>query len=522
MAEEKAEPLEPEATPDEPAQAEPETDEPAEPEDNLPRVEVTAEDLGALRKKLVITVPAERIEAKRDESIQQLRTTVQVPGFRIGRAPRRLIEKRYGTELAEDLKSAMVAQGYSQAIEQLELKVLGEPEMTPAKLKSIELPDNGPMTFDVEVEVQPQFELPELENIPVTRPKTEVTDADVAAAVDRWRGNFATLQTIEEPAKPDDVLTTDMTFHVEGEDAHDHPGMQVAVRGQVIEGVPLADLGEKLTGAKPGATVVIDAMLPEDFSDEALRGKRATLSFAVKEVKRNRLPELDDQFVTRLGFDKADEFRGWVRERLAAEADTHQQRQMRQQVYDYLLDKVTLELPEGVLGRMKERTLQRRANELMMRGIPRTEIEKHVDELSVHASEEAARELKSLFIMQRVAERLEVQVSEEQVNAAIAQMAVQYDRRPDTLRAEMERRGSLPQLYQQIQEQMAVDQLLGKARITDAAEAPPEPEPAVQAEGEGEDDKAVKPAARKRAAKKKAAKKKPARKADDADDQDAT
>ncbi|MDD4890181.1 MAG: trigger factor, partial [Phycisphaerae bacterium] len=317
----------------------------------------------------------------------------------------------------------------------------------------------------------PEFELPALEGIEVTRPVAEVTEADVDQGVERWRGNFATQETVEEPAVIDDLLTVNLTFEVEGAEKHEHADATVAVRAQAIEGIPLETLGEKLTGAKPGDTVSVETTIPDGFPKEDQRGKKATFTFAVKAVKRTRLPELDDAFATRFGFDNVAAFRDWLRERIKSQSKQQQQQAMRQQVYDYLHGKVQIELPAGALGRMKDRTLLRRANDLMMRGVPRAEIEKHVDELAVSAGEEAQHELKTLFIMQRVAEELKVQVSEQEVNALISQMAAQYNRRPDSVRDDLEKRDGLVHLYQQIGEQKAIDLLLEKAKITDAPPA---------------------------------------------------
>jgi len=439
--------------------------------DDLPPVEVHVEELGALRKKLTITIPPERIHAKRDESIQQLLHSAQVPGFRVGRAPRRLIEKRFGPEVKQDVKGAMIGLGYTEALEKSKLKVLGEPIMDDAKFEAITVPEDGPMTFDVEVEIQPDFELPPLDGIPVTRPLAGVTDADVAGAMENWRANFATQEPVAGPAAIDDILSADLTVQIEGEEKHEHPGVNVAVRPQAIDGVPLENLGVQLTGATAGQTVTAETTIPAGHPNEKLRGKKAAYTFAVRHVKRTKLPELDGAFIGRFGFDNLDQMRTWMRDRLHMQSEQNQRQQMRRQVYDYLLGKVNLELPEGTLARMKDRTLARRANELMMQGAPKAEIEKHIDELAVHAGEEAKTELKSLFILQRVAEHLKVTVTEPEVNALISAMAAQYNRRPDNLRDELEKKNSMGQLHQQILEQKAVDLLLSRAIIVDAEPA---------------------------------------------------
>jgi len=148
---------------------------------------------------------------------------------------------------------------------------------------------------------------------------------------------------------------------------------------------------------------------------------------------------------------------------------------MREQVANYLLAKTQFELPDGALAQLRNRVLARRANELMMRGVPRAELEKHIDELAVRAGEEATRELRMLFIMAKVADLLNVEVTEPEVNSLIARLAAQYNRRPDSLREELEKRDALGSLVAQIREQKAIDLLLADANIEDqkveAAEA---------------------------------------------------
>ncbi len=132
--------------------------------DDLPKNTVEVEDVAALKKKVAVTVPRGRIDAKMNEMFGELRTTAQVPGFRVGRAPQRLVEKRFGKEVAQDVRNALVGESIGSAIEDAELKTLGEPNID---LDTIELPDSGDMTFSFEVEIEPQFDLPDTGGIKV-------------------------------------------------------------------------------------------------------------------------------------------------------------------------------------------------------------------------------------------------------------------------------------------------------------------------------------------------------------------
>ena len=138
-----------------------------QPEDNLPKNTVEVEDAGTLKKKITVTVYRDKIDAKRDEMFGELGTSAQVPGFRIGRAPKRLLEKRFGKEVSQDVRNSLIGESVGEAIKETELKTLGEPDI---KLDEIELPDTGDLSFSFEVEVAPEFDLPKLKGIPVNKP----------------------------------------------------------------------------------------------------------------------------------------------------------------------------------------------------------------------------------------------------------------------------------------------------------------------------------------------------------------
>ena len=161
-----------------------------------PAQQVTVEDAGPARKKLTIEIPQERIEEKIESLYGRIRNDAQIPGFRRGRAPQRLIEKRFGDDIKNDAKGQLLSEGYSQAIEEHDLDVLGEPDVK--DVDEIELPESGPLKFEVEVEVSPDFELPDLSEIKVEKPSTEVSDDDVTAEIERFRERMGKMSPVED------------------------------------------------------------------------------------------------------------------------------------------------------------------------------------------------------------------------------------------------------------------------------------------------------------------------------------
>jgi len=174
-----------------------------EPKDNLPENTVAAEDAGVLRKKVTVTVPRQRIDAKFNEMFGELSKTAMVPGFRIGHAPRRLIEKRFGKEVGEDVRNALVGESIGKAVEKVNLKTLGEPDLD---LDKITVPDSGEMTFSFEVEVAPEFTLPQLTGIKVTKPKLELTDQRVDEALEQYRLGQVRYEATDHPAAEGDAV----------------------------------------------------------------------------------------------------------------------------------------------------------------------------------------------------------------------------------------------------------------------------------------------------------------------------
>lgn len=492
-----------ESTPDEAVEAQ-------TPDDGLAPNQVTVEDAGTLRKKVTIEVPRERIDAKFDEMFGELGRTAQVPGFRIGRAPKRLIEKRFGKEVSEDVRNALVGDAMGSALEDEKLKVLGQPEI---KLEEIELPDDGAMSFSLEVEIEPEFDLPNYKGIEVARSKVEITDEHVEQAVQRMLAPMGKLKPIDAKSQPGDVLEADVKIACAG-DVSDLTNVEVRVAPGQVEGIPLEDLAEAAAGKKSGETFTVKTKVPAGHPNERWRDKDVDIQFEVKDVKRLELPELTDELASNAGFGSPDELREAARRSMGARLEAEKQQSMRDQVCKFLLDKASFDLPEGVTARHTQRVLQRRYVEMMMRGVGREEIERNMEQLEAQAAEQAAGGLKLSFILGKLAEAEGVEVDEGEINARIAQIARSQKRRPERLRSELDSEGRLNQLTSSILEEKAIDKVLAQAKIVDAKpeQAPtkePKPKPKPKAKKTGK--KSTKPKA-KAPGKARATRKKPSTK----------
>ena len=433
-------------------------------EDDGPRNSVDVSDAGMLKKAVTVTIPRQRIDAKYDEMFGELSESAQVPGFRIGHAPRRLIEKRFGREVSRDVRNALIGESLGDALEQADLKTLGEPDID---LDAIELPDEGDMSFTFEVEVQPEFELPDTEGIRLERPVIEATDERIDRFVEDARMRFARHEETDEPARPGDELLAGVTINGEGVAPVERHGLTLRVAAGQIEGLPLLELGEALEGKRPGDTAELKIVVPEAHANEAWRGKELTVTIEVSQVRRRLLPELNDEFAQSAGFDTMEEMRDFVADRLRTRIAVEVQRSLRRQVCDYLLENTEFDLPEGVVARHTTRLLQRRYVDLLSQGVPREQIDEQLTRLQAEATEQARDDLKLSFILGKAADEAGVEAEEAELNARIAQMASAYDRRPERLRQELSQDGSLESVVQNVREDKVLDAMIEKAEVVD-------------------------------------------------------
>jgi trigger factor len=439
-----------------------------ETKDELPQATATIEEAGAARKRIKLDIPGERIQGKLKEAFGELQHDAVMPGFRRGRAPKRLIEKRFGQDIRNTVKQQVVAEAYEKAIEDNKLEAIGEPEID---LSKIELPESGNLQVVVEVEVSPEFELPSIEKIQVKKPKLEASDERLNLAVDNLRKYFGHWHDKTEAAE-DDTVTADVKITAAdgGEVVLEQPQVSLQVKEGSIAGIKFEDLGEKLKGKKIGDEVTLEGALPDDYHEEKFKGKKVNVALTIKAIKHQDLPEVNKEFAEMLGFDEVEDLKKDLRERLVTQLEQETKGAMAQQVYRYLLSNTNLDLPARLSQRQMGNVLRRRATELMQRGVPEQEIVHQIDALRISSAQQAAVDLRLFFIMGKLAEQFSIEVTPEEVNARIAAIAAQYGRRPEKLRSQMNASGQLEQLYLQIRDGKVVDKLVEMGEVTEVDE----------------------------------------------------
>lgn len=455
-------------------------------------IKVKREDIGALRVKLTVSVPRDTIDERMGDQFAELKRDSVVPGFRKGHAPLKLVEKRFSSDVGEQLISQLVSNGYMAAVEKEDLKPLGDPliwvkvkeerESGDGKSQLVEtekllpiekaldhmtLPKEGLLCFSAELELKPEFKLPKLEKIPIEQPKITISDDDVTREINRLLAMRGTFQPVEKGAvKADDMLYVDMKMTVgknviAGEDNYD-----IAARDVRVKGVPLVGLGDALVGKKRDDLVTFEAEVPEDHENIDIRGKKAKFEFSIREIKRLEIPEIDEMFLSQIGFESEKDLRVAFKRKLNTDVDHVVSRHMREQMGDYLVDNTKMDIPEGLSQRQTDRSVARRLIEMYKTGASEADIEKAKDEMQSEAHDQVVRDLKLYFILEKIADEKDIDINEEQMNGAIAQIAQRSNKRFDRVRDELSKGDGLMSLYLQIRDEKVLEILIEDAEIT--------------------------------------------------------
>ncbi len=428
---------------------------------------VTIEEAGPCKKKVSVEIPEETIKNAADEEYESLRKEAMVPGFRKGRAPRRLLEKRFGKETTEQIKLKLLADASDSVIKDNKLDVLRDPDID---FEKIELPAEGPLKFDFEVEVRPEFDLPQLDGIPVEKRKLEVTDEQIDSEIEKlrkWSGIWTPRDGRE--VELDDQVIADVVLKAEGvEEEQKLDNIEIIVRQNGFVGaIPVEKLDELLVGTKAGDARQTSVEVPKTYFRQEYRGKKVDIQITVKEAKWLKLAVLDENFFKRLGVEDEGELRDKMRDSLQSRLEQQVRGEMAEQIYKYMLDNTDFDLPVDVVAEQSTALLQRQYSNLMMRGLSREQVEEQMEQLRAGSEQQAKEQLKTFFIMAKIAEKLEIDVSEEEINGHIAQLAIQRGLRPERMREEMVRDGSLAQFRLQVREDKCIAKLLESARITE-------------------------------------------------------
>jgi trigger factor len=440
-----------------------------------PAYTVTIEDAGPACKRVKITIPVEAVESRLAESMGVMASQTVLPGFRKGKAPRSLIERRFGPAIRLETRNQLIADAYSKAIQDHQLKPVGEPQME-KESDALELKPGQPLEFSLTVEVVPDFDLPVLEGLTIKRPVIEVADEHVNLELQRQQFRFGHAERIQGPFQAYDRILCDAEVYREGESEAFfktdqallvYPSPDDQGKGQVL-GLLIDNLADQLSDKRVGDRITIETTGPASHEREDIRGKKLRVELTIRDAERIT-PASTDQLITRFGLGTEENLRGQLRVGLEQRRDAEQRSAMREQVYEHLIRSVDFPLPERLSESQITRTLQRQRVELLHQGMEAEEVEHRLAEFRAESESLARNRLKLLFVLAKAADKFGVEVSGQEINAQIAAMAARRGERPEALRDQMQKTGLINEVALQIREHKTADVILAKAHTTDVS-----------------------------------------------------
>jgi len=441
-------------------------------------VNVTVENLAPCKKLMRVEIEAQKVDETFDSVTKEYQREASLPGFRPGKAPREMVFRKYGKNIEDEVKRKLISDSYKQAVDEKNLDVVGSPDVEETQFSR-----GQNLIFTVTVETAPEFEMPEYKGIPVKREARSVTDQDVERAMEALRQPRASFTTVQRPVEAGLIVVVNFTGTCDGKPITEiAPAAQgLAERKKFWVDVPsttfIPGFSEQLIGANTGEKRTVTVDFPPDFVTPQLAGKKGVYEVEIVEVKEKVLPPLDDAFAKSYEAENLEALRAGVRRDLENELSFKQNKSIRTQLVASLLARVNFELPEVSVARETRNVVYDIVQENAKRGVSRQVIEQQKEQIYSAAAHGAKERVKVAFLLQKIAEKEEIKVAQEEIGRRVLSLAAVHQIPPEKLAKDLQERNGLIEIYDQIMNDKVLEFLQQNARIEDVApEAPSSPE----------------------------------------------
>lgn len=433
---------------------------------------VTVENLAPCKKLVRIEVEAAKVDAAFEDMLKNYQRQARLPGFRPGKAPKAMVEKRYETDIRDEVKKKMIPDAYRDALKEQKLDVVGYPD-----IEEIQFGKGQALQFAATIETAPEFEMPDYKGLPAQREKGDVADEDVQKAIDLLRERQTGFKTVERELKEGDVAVVNYTGTSDGQPLTEIAPTAKGLTEQknfwvnIDKNSFILGFAEQLVGAKAGDKRTVTVDFPADFVTPQLQGKKAVYDVEVVEVKEKTLPEMNDELAKAYGAETLEKLREGVRTDLANELKYKKERSVREQIVKGLLNRVTCELPESSVLQATRNIVYNIVTENQKRGISKEMIDQQKNEIYLSANSDAKERVKASFLFQKIAEKEGIKIEQTDVLQRIQHLAANYQMPPDKFIKELQKRNGIPEIYEQLQNEKVIDLLVQNAAVEDVEPA---------------------------------------------------
>ncbi len=427
-------------------------------------MKTNVEKLSDTRVKLNVSVPFDELGQEIDQTYKAISQQVNIPGFRRGKAPRQLIDARFGRgPILEQVVNDMLPTRYEQALAENDLNPLGQPEIEVTKIE-----DNDVVEFTAEIDVRPEIEVPDFSKIEVTVPELKVDDEAVDAELDSLRERFGELKDTKRKMKTDDFAVIDLEASIDGEKLDDASAEGLTYR------VGADDLMKGLDTALRGMKTGEDNEFETEIQYGENKGKKATVKVHVQQTKERKLPDLDDEFVQMASeFDTVDELRESIREQVEENAKAKQAADIRDEVLKAALAQVEFALPESIVDEQVHNQLHQLLGQmahdenalaqlLEAQGTTREEFDKE-------SRKQAEESVRTQLFLDAVAEEEQPEVSQQELTDHILFTAQSYGMDPNQFVAQLQQSGQIANLFSDVRRGKALAAAISRTSVKDEA-----------------------------------------------------
>jgi trigger factor len=420
------------------------------------------EKVSSVERKVHVEVPWETVKEELDLAYRGLAKRARVKGFRAGHVPRKVLEQYYKQTVEGEVVNRLVDETFKKAVAEHALVPINNPRVKTWP----QLVDDAPLVFDATVEVKPEVEAKDYRGLEVEKKIREVAESEVEKELKGLREKAVVVEQVTDrkDVQKGDMVVIDFFGYVNGETFKGGKGINYTVEvgaGQMIPGFE-----DALVGGTIGEQKVFDLEFPAGDGPEEVRGKKVEWKVDIKELKKKVYPEIDDEFAKDLGeFDTLEELKTNLRTNLATRLDGKSKRQLRDQVIEKLVEKNPVEVPPLMIERQLDFLLQDARR--MVEQAKDPSLNAAIEKLKEEARPRATKQVAAMLILEAVARQEKIEVTEQEVEGRISELAREHRMNPKQVRAELKQNDQLEALRYNLRQDKALDLLLANAKIVE-------------------------------------------------------
>ncbi|MBL1261904.1 MAG: trigger factor [Thiotrichaceae bacterium] len=420
-------------------------------------MQVSVEATGALERKMTVAVPAERVDQEVQKRLQSLSRTVNLPGFRPGKVPAKVVANKYGPKVRQEVMDEVTRSSFYEALTAEKLQPAGMPIFEPKPST-----ESDQIEFTATFEVYPDVELASFEGLSVERPAAEIAEKDIDAMIDKMRRQRVEWEEVDRAAKTEDQLVVDFIGSVDGEKFAGGEGDNVTLVLGSSSFIP--GFEEQLVGRSKGEETTVSVTFPEDYQAAELAGKAAEFAVTVQLVSEAKLPEIDEAFAKNFGIESLDNLRGELSKSMQYELDQAIKGKTKQAVMDMLFEKNSIELPKSLVDEEINALMNQMKANLSKQGIPAEGLEMMDGKMY---EDQARRRVTLSLLISEIVKSNDLKASPEKIRETVETVASTYDTPEEVVKWYYAERERLAQIESVVLEEMVVDWVLEKIQVED-------------------------------------------------------